>query len=144
MREILFRGKRTDNGEWAEGYITCKPSAVHYEGYSPWFIEKPPRDPDDQGTLSRVIPETIGEYTGLKDKNGKRIFEGDILADRYGDKGVVTANIYNCGCCHRVYGFSICYTDGEPTDALEFEYSKVIGNIHDNPELLNTNDEREV
>lgn len=93
MREILFRGFHPcdgpDNivvdgekvkGEWVEGYIVRHPSAIQIgNDYSPWYIHVPPVDPDDNGGVFNVLPSTVGQYTGLKDKNGKRIFEGDTL-----------------------------------------------------------------
>lgn len=67
MREVLFRGKRVDNGEWVIGYY------FHYETCHEHFIitDMSYDTPD----MEQVIPETVGEYTGLTDKNGKRIFE---------------------------------------------------------------------
>ena len=93
MREILFRGFHPCDGQeiivvdgekvkgkWVEGYIVKHPSAIQIgNDYSPWYIHVPPVDPDDNGGVFNVIPSTVGQYTGLKDKNGKRIFEGDII-----------------------------------------------------------------
>ena len=93
MREILFRGfhpcdgpdtivvdREKIEGRWVEGYIVRHPSAIQIgNDYSPWYIHVPPVDPDDNGGVFDVLSSTVGQYTGLKDKNGKRIFEGDIL-----------------------------------------------------------------
>ena len=85
MREILFKAKRLDNGEWVEGYLVKYPSAIQVGDCSPWYIQVPPVDPDDSGGKYKVDPSTVCEWTGLKDKNGKRIFEGDILSYNCGD-----------------------------------------------------------
>ena len=93
MREILFRGFHPCDGpetvvvdgekvkgKWVEGYIVKHPSAIQIgNDYSPWYIHVPPVDPDDNGGVFNVLPSTVGQWTGLTDKNGKRVFEGDTL-----------------------------------------------------------------
>lgn len=126
MREILYRGKRVDNGEWVYGYfekyngrtyINLQTERLNTGGY-------PIRE------FVEVIPETIGEYTGLCDKNGKKIFEGDICKHRSNFSGKDIISVVN-------------YTDGQFLAMADnnsgFNLSdklEVIGNIHDNPELL--------
>lgn len=139
MREILFRGKRTDNGEWVTGtplfYVDrCKMmqvAAVHVD-----FI--------DDGCLYYsegfpVDPETMGQYTGLRDRLGKRIFEGDIVKTPF--------------CGNTLCDFLIQFINGgfyAVPPGIEIDVVRpwkhhlngsnnkmvVIGNIHDNPELL--------
>lgn len=79
MREILFRGKRTDNGEWVKGFYVCVLD-THY-------IMTGKFDSLTNGIINseayKVDPDTIGQFTGLTDENGVKIFEGDIV--RYGD-----------------------------------------------------------
>ena len=124
-REILFRGKRTDNGEWVEGYLcechhkdTGKYDYAIQEMFENGYI------------MHEVIPETVGQYTGLNDKNGKKIFEGDICKHRsnYSGNTVISVVTYTDG--H--FLALVCENSGfELSEKLE-----VIGNIHDNPELL--------
>ena len=136
MREILFRGKRIDNGEWIEGGI-CQT-----EGYTIILTSE-----DFEGTLYEppsselydieIIPETIGQYTGLTDKNGKRVFEGDIISIRFEEDVVYyeNAEVYFDT---EHYGWHVRYSDYESFGLWEYDDCDitVIGNIHDNPELL--------
>ena len=126
MREILFRGKQVDNGEWVYGayYGLCRMTNKAGDfGYAHLI-----RQSNDE-PLYRVDPETVGEYTGLTDKNGKRIFEGDILSD--GDdtyKVMFEEGVFQIDNSHYITGLYV---------AIHIEkIDEVIGTIHDNPELL--------
>ena len=147
MREILFRGKRTDNGEWAYGYYAHRPTAVCIGESNPSCIYVPACDPDDNSEFIEVLPETVGQYTGLTDKNGRKIFEGDIirLTDKHNEiewtAVVVFGNPngeYNWGWQLKAIGeFDgnkdiLLWVDMEESGA----YCEIIGNIYDNPELL--------
>ena len=136
MREIIFRGK-TEQGKWVQGDLLHPDSFGN--GYSIEEFTKGVNDCYD------VIPETIGQYTGLTDKNGKKIFEGDIVnydgvfcVVRYGKH-----NIRCCGCCydyHSSVGFYLerdedCNNTIEACEEI-WDELYIIGNIHDNPELM--------
>lgn len=142
MRKILFRGKRFDNGEWIEGNL---------------FIPDLPDTPTEIciGTnivriTYDVIPETVGQYTGLTDRNGKKLFEGDIVQTKQtGIKG------------EKIFRFVIKYGEYMPREYCKSIYREnktigfyafdgkrdfqlstyaeafeIIGNIHDNPDLM--------
>ena len=128
MREILFRGKHKATGKWCEGNL-------HIDKQGVAIIT-----PDDTplGVYGQVDPDTVGQYTGLTDKNGTKIFEGDVL--RYysdymrefmGDPCIARYGEFNCSCCDGVYGWVF-----EGGDIREHDSHVVIGNIHDNPELM--------
>ena len=143
MREILFRAKRIDNGEWVEGYYiyhikrticptgdSVKPEdeqhVIMQDGFSDWNM---PRNT----VVFDIDPETVCQYTGLKDKNGKRIWENDIVRiENSADEGIGNIEFYG----------GMWYVEGEPSNSLYdiVEYDdaeiEVIGNIFDNPELL--------
>lgn len=133
MRDIVFRGKRTDNGKWIEGYYAKQSNHAcfaHELKYT-HFIYRDVFMDFGLGGLEEieVVPETVGQYTGLTDKNGKKIFEDDIVKI----KGKTRYIFYGCsGFRHTNYG--------EYADTLENVFSvvdcEVIGNKIDNPELL--------
>ena len=128
MREILFRGK-SDLLGWIEGWY-C-PEVKWGEHHFPVGITHKTKE----GWLEDVvvIPETIGQFTGLTDKNGKKIFEGDILKRTNGNKYVWYVDYKNCAFCANQSNCNYACELGELLDQIELE---VIGNIHDNPELL--------
>ena len=134
MREILFKAKRVDNGEWVEGYYIKATHHWHEHGkHEDWIVI----DTIQNGGWCNVrgkyaiIPETLCEFTGLCDKNGNRIFEGDIIS--FGlVKCVVKYNVENGR--YMLYEKGIYKRDGFNIDTMQLK--DVIGNIHDNPELL--------
>lgn len=122
MREILFRGKRCHDGRWVDGNL---------------FIPDLPDAPTQilMGTNAiriahDIIPSTVGQYTGLKDKNGTKVFEGDIVHCLGGE--------YAFGFWEHNNTFALTnilyYV--QMGELCESEFIEVIGNIHDNPELL--------
>lgn len=135
MREILFRGKRKDTGEWVIGsLVRHAPDEYHIVNIIVC------RGGDEIEDSFPVIIDTIGQFTGLTDKNGKYVFEGDILAqlDRHDKTSLIRAVQYemSCGsCCTQVFGFG---ASGElHLDFIRLdEPFEIVGNIHDNPELL--------
>ena len=126
-REILFRGKQIDNGEWVEGYFVNL-WLMHYQKHQPIIT-------DNNAVSYDVDPSTVGQYTGLTDKNGKKIFEGDVVAIERGWNETVKYHVFFdpqiCG----FIGDSINYI-GFTTFEDDGINMEVIGNIHDNPELL--------
>ena len=122
MREILFRGKRLDNGEWAEGDLIQAP-----DGRAAISTEE---------DLLGVDPETVCQYTGLIDKNGRKVFEGDII--RFEKK------TYTVVWLEEIASFDSKPLKGErcrpSMNKGTMKVSEVIGNIFDNPELLKGGD----
>ena len=160
MREILFRGKRKDNGEWVEGFY-------HYSNWINPITKELVKTtycilPLGYQDAYKVIPETIGQYTGLTDKNGKKIFEGDILqvdVQEYKDKiedfwGELRTNRVFTGKYRKElwsveykehfckgngfygYGKDRRFNINLTKSTLSNVNAEIIGNIHDNPELL--------
>lgn len=132
MREILFRGKRIDNSEWVFGDLR------HDYDHAPRCIS-------DYCGANPVDPNTVGQYTGLTDTNGKKVFEGDIVTAQ--------DDIIGSPFCDGITG-KIIYDEAAffimPKDPMETQWLfdecavyEVIGNIHDNPELLKGGAENE-
>lgn len=147
MREILFRGKREDNGEWIKGYLLGDEITgqyfIHASGNS---VNESPKV-GEEGVLHflafEVIPETVGQYTGLKDKHGTQIFEGDIVdyedespgQYEYHDSTFINRGVieYDDGVFYWTNLVAAQFDDSVYKGAAD---CVVIGNIHDNPELL--------
>ena len=140
MREILFRGKREDNGQWVIGFLSKTRGLDNKLHICIDYEEK--------GVMcsSIVIPETVGQYTGLTDKNGNKIFEGDIL--RYYDDEIQIvewnkdfSNLMLHTYCkyERKKGRKVVIENSDGWNWIhDYPLNKmsIIGNIYDNPELL--------
>lgn len=125
MREILFRGKRIDSGEWIYG-VPLIQEKYKYAAIILWD------DSLSEFTEYDAIPETVGQYTDVTDKNGKRIFEGDILKST---KAWYTVEFASGGYGLKPFGKGKIIPIMGHWNFKESEV-EVIGNIHDNPELL--------
>lgn len=121
MREILFRGKRADTGEWIEGYFGQSIDSFIIQDYG--LVA-------GRFEVFKVIPETLGQYTGLTDKNGKWIYEGDLLRD---SAGFIHEVYFDDGCFMRKLGLKSTLL------ATTHQVFEVVGNTFDNPELLKIN-----
>lgn len=141
MREAIFRGKRVDNGEWVEGAYCAYDSKFDYDKaqFEPNVVYAPSIIAYDDGCLwYRVDPTTVGQYTGLKDKNGKRIFEGDIVFakdDIWGSPFAdgIKGKVVYCETAFFIEPKNVMDTQWLFNECADYE---IIGNIHDNPELL--------
>lgn len=134
-RIIKFRGKRIDNGEWVYGEL-CTPRL--FDSKRGYFGEDVPCIFCDEGNVP-IIPESVGQFTGLLDKNGKEIYEGDILMLGSSDAGIceVKWNESQLAFCIRFYyerNLGIRPLGAWARDGKDIA---ILGNIHDNPELLN-------
>lgn len=134
MREILFRGKRCSAKEWIEGYYCIYPQL--FSGVLQSHIFIPSYDAETgkgSCTIYSVIPETVGQFTGLFDRNSKKIFEGDII-ENITDHSTAVVRWYEEHSTFMLYSemknkVYFLYDN-------DFKYIDVIGNVYDNPELL--------
>ena len=159
MREILFKAKRADIGEWVEGYYiyhinrticpfgdSIKPEdeqhVIMQDGFSDWNM---PRDT----VHFDIVPETLCQYTGLKDKNGKRIWENDIVLLREEIQDYEWKAAVKFGNPNREYnwGWQLvpvgeCEMNKDILLWIDMDIAncEVIGNIFDNPELIRQTD----
>ena len=143
MRDILFRGKNVNNGEWVYGNLYIgddKNKHLILAGRENYRISH------------EVIPETIGQFTGLMDRNGEHIFEGDVIRAHYNNnfdyiESVVFHNGMFCGLYTPNYKFRryTVLADGEVNLPFYTEWymkwCEVVGNVHDNPRLIKTNED---
>lgn len=133
IREVIFRGKRTDNGEWVCGYYTKARCFLNKKEMHIIFEPDVEAFPHCEFTgYEEVLPETVGQYTGLTDKNGVKIFEGDIVSLVKHD-GLIYKVVY-VPCRYELVNSKgvNCFV----LDIYKSENIEVIGNIHDNPEIL--------
>lgn len=150
MRTIKFRGKRVDNGDWVYGFI--------FIGKKTWILrQKPPHEKEESGLQPfkpvEVIPESVGQYIGMEDKNKVEIYEGSIIEIKtkewdseeeknYWKKEIVWVKVSNLGYVKAFFDLEAkkMWNNGYSYEDYSDEWEnneniKVIGNIHDNPDL---------
>lgn len=128
MREILFRGKRTDNGEWVEGYYYKAKYCRTDDELCDYITVPHPKEYNQPSSHYIVNPETVGQYIGLKDRNGTNIFEGDIVKRVWFGKMSIYQIVYDNDLTSFIGRAGVRFTTFD-YGSTEFE---VVGNIYDN------------
>ena len=154
IREILFRGKRVDNGEWVYGTGFTDFLNIFPKNRGRVWLRCDYKYDDGLGKgWIEIHHDSIGQFTGLFDKNGKKVFEGDILSfsDNYkpyfAEVVFDTENIGSCGCCYSAFegsGFVGKVLPGSEYDyscfSNDFKYAEIVGNAFDNTKMVTKND----
>ena len=131
MRNVLFRGKRIDNGEWVQGDL------IHRLIWASLLcIIRVSDDGFDHYEEYEVDPETVGEYTGLMDKNGTKVFEGDIVGLDVQSGKTRDVVVWSDGEYNGVAGFRLKSRALYSITSYNRQYFEIVGNVWDNADLL--------
>lgn len=137
MREIKFRGKRVDKEEFTFGDLL---TGMGYKKGKFFILPHLSYYPSDCHSVDgyEVKPETIGQHTSLKDRNGNDIYEGDIISFDYGVGEPVSEDLIEVRFVRGMFAFlwNGDLDDECPVSSPTHEWANVVGNIHDNPELI--------
>lgn len=140
MRDIKFRGKRKDNGEWVYGYYYTEITGFHLSQGSMPGVDGTPMVAhyikDFDGDDFEVDPKTVGQFAGLKDKAGREIYEGDMLKTSEPYEGNLREVVFFGNGSFRVKCLSDSSKVDYPLGSIATKFIEVLGSIHSNPDLL--------